>query len=123
SKNKKITTAFTFGVTLVAYGSWVIFTAIGHVVGANLPLFLQAAMSIALFAMFVGLLVPSMKGNRKVVMLASIAAVIHCFFYFTNLLSTGWAILVATLISSIFVEVIYANYRKKSTMVYSKEEE
>ena len=27
-------------------------------------------MSIALYAMFIGLLVPSMKGNRKVVMLA-----------------------------------------------------
>ena len=81
-KTKKYTTAFTFGVTLIAYGSWVIFTAIGHVVGANLPLFLQAAMSIALFAMFIGLLVPSMKGNRKVVMLASISSRHSLFFLF-----------------------------------------
>ena len=84
SKKGKISTAFAFGVALIAYGSWVIFTAIGHVVGANLPLFLQAAMSIALYAMFIGLLVPSMKGNRKVVMLAGLAAAIHCFLYFTG---------------------------------------
>ena len=122
SKNKKITTAYTLGVAIIAYASWVIFTAVGHVVGANLPLFLQAAMSIALFAMFVGLLVPSMKGNRKVIMLASIAAIIHCFFYFTGLLSTGWAILVSTLVSSILVEVIYNKRRKTSDMVYTREE-
>ena len=122
SKNKKITTAFTFGVTIIAYASWVFFTAVGHVVGANLPLFLQVAMSIALFAMFVGLLVPSMKGNRKVVMLASIAAIIHCFFYFTGLLSTGWAILFSTLVSSILVEIINKKRRKTPDMVYTREE-
>lgn len=69
-------------------------------------------MSIALYAMFVGLLVPSMRGNRKVVMLALIAAMINGFFYWTELLSTGWSILVATLASSIFIEIIYAKRGK-----------
>ncbi|MEK4023993.1 MULTISPECIES: AzlC family ABC transporter permease [Sporosarcina] len=103
----KITTAFAFGVASIAYGSWVFFTAVGHVIGANLPQFLQNAMSVALYAMFIGLLVPSMKGNRKVVLLAAIGAAIHCVLYYGNLLSTGWSILVATLGSAIFVEIIY----------------
>lgn len=107
-KEEKVHTSFAFGVALIGYSSWVLFTAIGHVIGANLPAFLQAAMSIALYAMFVGLLVPSMRGNRKVVMLALFAALINGFFYWTELLSTGWAILVATLASSILVEIIYA---------------
>ncbi|WP_391120446.1 AzlC family ABC transporter permease [Psychrobacillus sp. L3] len=107
-KEEKVQTSFAFGVALIGYSSWVLFTAIGHIIGANLPAFLQAAMSIALYAMFVGLLVPSMRGNRKVVMLALFAAIINGFFYWTGLLSTGWAILVATLASSIFVEIIYA---------------
>lgn len=109
-KEKKISTAFAFGVTFIAYASWVGFTAIGHVIGANLPLFLQAAMSIALYAMFVGLLVPSIKGNRKVLLLAGTAAAIQSFFYFTGLLSTGWAILVSTLISAIFIEWLYIKF-------------
>jgi 4-azaleucine resistance transporter AzlC len=107
-KEDKVRTSFAFGVALIGYSSWVLFTAIGHVIGANLPAFLQAAMSIALYAMFVGLLVPSMRGNRKVVVLALFAAIINGFFYWTELLSTGWAILVATLASSILVEIIYA---------------
>ena len=111
-KGEKISTSFAFGVVIIAYSSWVVFTAIGHAIGANLPAFLKAAMAIALYAMFIGLLVPSMKGNRKVVMLALISAVINAFFYWTSLLSTGWAILVATLASSILVEIIYARKQK-----------
>ena len=80
-------------------------------------------MSIALYAMFVGLLVPSMKGNRKVVMLAGTAAAIHSFFYFTGLLSTGWAILVSTLASSILIEIIYARKGKTTKSTYTREEE
>ena len=111
-KEDKIPTSFAFGVVVIAYTSWVVFTALGHVIGANLPAFLQAAMAIALYAMFIGLLVPSMKGNRKVVMLALIAALINAFFYWTSLLSTGWSILVATLASSIIVEIVYARKQK-----------
>lgn len=112
-KDDKIRTSFAFGVALIAYSSWVVFTAVGHVIGANLPQFLQSAMSIALYAMFVGLLVPSLRGSRKVVMLALIAAVINGFFYWSQTLSTGWSILVATLASSIFVEIIYARHEKR----------
>jgi 4-azaleucine resistance transporter AzlC len=123
SKKDRISTSFAFGVVIIAYGSWVTFTAIGHVIGANLPAFLQAAMSIALYAMFIGLLVPSMKGNRKVVMLAALAAAIHCALYFSGLLSTGWAILVATLASSILVEVVYAKRGKSAEAVYTQKED
>lgn len=121
-KEGKISTAYAFGVTLIAYGSWVIFTVAGHIVGANLPDFLQVAMSIALYAMFIGLLVPAMKGNRKVVMLAALAAVIHCIIYIGDLLSTGWAILVSTLGSAILIEIIYAR-RGKHTQALHKEKE
>ncbi|MCH4824788.1 AzlC family ABC transporter permease [Planococcus halocryophilus] len=113
-KNNKITTAFAVGVITISYGSWVVFTSVGHLIGANLPHFLQAAMSIALYAMFIGLLVPSMRGNRKVVSLAVIAGAINSLFYFTSWLSTGWAIMVSTLASAIFIEWISRKGVKKS---------
>ncbi|WP_033540932.1 AzlC family ABC transporter permease [Planococcus sp. CAU13] len=105
-KEDNLRTSFAAGVITISYGSWVIFTAVGHLIGANLPQFLQAAMSIALYAMFVGLLMPSMRGNRKVFSLAAIAAALNSLFYFTGWLSTGWAILVSTLASAIIIELI-----------------
>ena len=112
-KEDNIRTPFAAGVILISYGSWVLFTSVGHVIGANLPVFLQAAMSIALYAMFVGLLVPSMKGNRKVIFLALFGAIIHSVLYWTGLLSTGWSILVATLGSAILVEIMYSRIEKR----------
>lgn len=107
-EDRNVKTSFAAGVIAISYGSWVAFTAIGHLIGANLPQFLKAAMSIALYAMFVGLLVPSMRGNRKVFSLAAIAAAINSIFYFTDWLSTGWAILFSTLASAIIIEIASA---------------
>lgn len=114
NKADKIHTPFAAGVILISYGSWVVFTAVGHVIGANLPEFLKAAMSIALYAMFVGLLVPSMKNNRKVMLLAILGAVFHSALYWSGLLSTGWAILVATLGSAILIEIVFAKKGRAS---------
>ncbi|MDM5206916.1 AzlC family ABC transporter permease [Cytobacillus kochii] len=99
-------TGFILGVNIIGYMSWVTFTALGYVVGANLPQVLQESMTVALYAMFIGLLVPSMKGSAKVVYLAAIAAGLNTIFTFTGALSTGWSIVIATLISSVLVEVI-----------------
>ena len=49
-----------------------------------------------------------MKGNRKVALLALFGAAIHSALYWSGLLSTGWAILVATLGSAILVEILYS---------------
>lgn len=113
SKEDKVTTSQAFGVIAVAYGSWVVFTALGHLIGDVLPAFLQVAMSIALYALFIALLVPSMKGSRKVVILASLSAIFSCVFYYTELLSTGWAILASTLLASILIEIVYVRYGRK----------
>lgn len=47
-----------------------------------------------------------MKGSRKVVFLATVAALFNSLFVMTEVLSTGWAIVCSTLISSCLVELI-----------------
>lgn len=105
-KDDKVSAGYMFGLNLIAYLSWVVFSGVGHAVGANLPQTLQESLSVALYAMFVGLLVPSMKKGAKVVFLTILAAIFNTIFTFTNALSTGWAIVVATLLSAVMVELI-----------------
>ncbi|TDL35372.1 branched-chain amino acid ABC transporter permease [Jeotgalibacillus sp. S-D1] len=112
AREGKSTTSFAYGVMLVAYGSWVINSGAGHLIGASIPMFLQAAMSIALYAMFVGLLMPSLKKSAKVVYLALVAAAVNCLFTFTGVLETGWAIVASTLISAVLVEIMVAGRKK-----------
>ncbi|MCU9612489.1 AzlC family ABC transporter permease [Caldibacillus lycopersici] len=102
----KLTTGYMFGLTIIAYLSWVCFSGLGFVVGASLPDIFQEGMSVALYAMFIGLLVPSMKANIKVVFLAVVAALFNCLFVFLEVLSSGWAIVLSTLLSALLVELI-----------------
>lgn len=113
SRTKPVSTSYAFGVASISYASWVIFTAVGHLIGANLPVFLQAAMSIALYAMFVALLIPSLKKSRKIALLALTAALFNSLFYYTGWLSTGWAIMVSTFISAVCIELLYAKAIRK----------
>lgn len=105
-KDGPVSSGYMFGLNLVAYFSWGIFSGIGYVVGANLPQTLQESMSVALYAMFVGLLVPSMKKGVKVIFLASLAAIFNTIFTLTEVFSTGWSIVIATLLSAIIIELI-----------------
>jgi 4-azaleucine resistance transporter AzlC len=106
-KDGVVTTGYMFGLILISYASWVINTGIGHLIGASLPETLQESMSVALYAMFIGLLVPSMKKHRKVVLLAGLAAIIHLSLAQIPNLSTGWSIVIATVISSVTVEFVW----------------
>ncbi|MFT4414821.1 AzlC family ABC transporter permease [Fredinandcohnia humi] len=103
-KEGTVTTGYMFGVISVSYGSWVVFSGIGHLLGSSLPDVLQQSMSVALYAMFIGLLVPSLKKQRKVVVLAACAAILNTILSF--FLEPGWSIVAATLLSAVGVEAV-----------------
>lgn len=106
TKEGKLTSAYILGVASMAYSSWVINSGIGYVIGTSLPAILQKSMSIALYALFIALLVPSLKKHRKIVLLAIFAALLNAFFVL--IIPSGWAIIIATLASAIIVELIYS---------------
>lgn len=116
-KKGNVSTGYMFGVIFVAYGSWVINSGLGHLVGASLPKNLQESMGIALYAMFIGLLVPSMKKQRKVVFLAGIAAIFNSIFLLYFHFSTGWSIVLGTLISAVAVELVTTKWLKGGTAI------
>jgi len=102
-KGKNISAGYMAGLELLSYGSWVIGSGAGYSVGAALPATLQASMGIALYAMFIGLLVPPSKKSRKVLVLAVSAAAMNGFF--SLFLNSGWSIIAATVAASLGVAV------------------
>lgn len=105
-KPGELTAGYMYGLNVTAYGSWVLFSGIGHLFGASLPQILQESMSVALYAMFIGLLVPTLKGSWKLVFLAAIAASFNCIFIMGDILSNGWAIVASALLSAFLVELL-----------------
>jgi len=66
----------------------------------RLPEFLKNGMGIALYAMFIGLLTPSLRKSRSVLIVASVAAIVNSFLHWTALLTAGWNIIISTIIAS-----------------------
>lgn len=105
TSDKNVTASYMFGLETMAYGSWVVFSGAGFYVGAALPEILRESMGIALYAMFIGLLVPSLKKYRKVAVLAALSAALNGGL--SLFMGTGWAIVSATLISAVAIEFLW----------------
>jgi len=103
TREGRVPTAFIAGAASCAYASWVVFSGLGHGAGAILPDTLQESMGIALYAMFIALLMPSMRKSRKAVILAAAAALLNSILVLW--LPPGWAIVLAALGASIGVEL------------------
>ncbi len=99
-RKEKLTLPYILVLFFTSYGSWVLGTVAGYLVGSILPTSLQSSLSIGLYAMFVGILVPEIKGSRNILYLAIISAIIYSIIYYTGLLHSGWDIIFAILVSS-----------------------
>lgn len=84
---------------LTAYASWVIGSLIGGLLGEVIPPAISQSMGIALYAMFIALLVPSVKKDRRVAMIAILAMLIHAICVQLGM-STGWAIIAGTILGA-----------------------
>ncbi len=99
--NKKYGKVFFATITLLAYSAWVGGSLLGGLLGEIVPEKLSQSMNIALYAMFIGLLVPSVKKEVRVGFIAAISMIIN--FMLVNLkVSEGWAIVIATVIGAFF---------------------
>ena len=85
---------FYLTILFTAYLSWIIGTILGGFLGEAIPEKLSQSMGIALYAMFIGLLIPSVKKELKVGMIAIIAMLINMIC--SQFMSDGWAIVLGT---------------------------
>ena len=68
-----------------------------------LPFFLQDALGIALYGMFIALLIPAIRQSAAILMVVVIAITLSCLFFYCPLfahLSSGAAIIICTVISA-----------------------
>lgn len=90
-----------FYVTLfvTAYAVWVIGSLLGGILGEVLPERLSDSMGIALYALFIGLLIPSVKQELRVGMIAIVAMLVNLFC--SQFMSTGWSVVMGTIVGGL----------------------
>lgn len=98
SKEKK-GVLFYAALILTAYVSWIAGSFIGGVLGEVIPDKLSQSMGIALYAMFIGLLIPSVKKEWRIALIAIFAMLINGLM--SLFVSEGWAIVIGTVIGGL----------------------
>src|SRR5699024_11576291 len=87
---------FYTAIYLTGYLTWVITSFLGGMLGEVIPDQLSQSMGIALYALFIGLLIPPVKQEIKYGLIAIIAMLINTVL--TLFISSGWAIVFGTLL-------------------------
>ena len=92
---KTLTKPFMLGLTVAPYAGWSLGTLVGALAGSVLPERLMNALCIALYGMFVAIVVPVAKKERPVLLVAVLAMALSCLFTWVpglNSLSSGIAV-------------------------------
>ncbi|NDI34252.1 AzlC family ABC transporter permease [Chengkuizengella sediminis] len=99
--NNRPNVYFLVGLFLTSYVSWIVGTLLGALLSTIIPSNISESMSIALYALFIGLLIPAVRTAWKYGLLAVISMLINGIFSGWLLISSGWSMLLATLLVSL----------------------
>ncbi len=105
-----ITKRYIWGLIFLPYFGWAIGTISGALMGNVLPEMLINALSIALFAMFIAIIIPGAMENHKVLPVIFISALISCIIYFVPLfsfISQGISYIICALIASVIGALLF----------------
>ena len=102
-KETKLPATFILGVNLIGFSSWNLGTWAGVFLGTGLPDSLKASMGIALYSMFIGLLIPAIKKSHAYGLIAALSMVISSAIYYLSpfKISSGWIIVITTIVASL----------------------
>lgn len=110
SHNRELTFSYMVGLQILPIIGWTSGTACGAVAGSMLPAAINSALSVALYGMFLAVVIPAAKKARPVLLMALLAAAISCILYYVPLfqgVSAGMSIIICTVVASIVGAIIF----------------
>lgn len=112
-RKEYLTRGYIIGINGSSYFSWIIGTYIGFTFGTVIPPILSESMGIALYAMFISILVPQCRMSKQVVFVILVTIFISVFLTYSKLLPSGWIIIVSIIIPSIIGAFMKSKSRNK----------
>lgn len=100
---------FMYGLITLPYLGWTAGTLIGVLAGDILPLSVSAALGIAIYSMFVAIVVPEARDDKGVMWAVVIACSLSCALYyipFFSFISTGFSIIICAVVASVIMAVV-----------------
>ena len=93
-----------YGLILTPFLGWSIGTFAGAGAGNILPAAITSALGIAIYAMFVAIVIPEASNRKPTAMLVMFAVALSCIFYFVpvlNKIQSGFVIIICASVASL----------------------
>lgn len=88
--------SYIIGIILFTYFSWTAGAVIGVVASSVFPDWVAAGLGIALYALFIALVIPSCKTDHRIAVLVIMTAIFNCLL--SMFIESSWAIVSSTLL-------------------------
>jgi 4-azaleucine resistance transporter AzlC len=102
-KTEPLTMRYMMGIILCSYAGWNAGTVLGVLMSSALPEMVRTALGIALYAMFIAIIVPPSRDSKPITKVILLSVLISCLLTFIPVLSTiggGWRIIICGVISA-----------------------
>lgn len=110
SRRGMLTPAFTSGLILLPAVGWTMGTLLGAVAGNILPEAVKLALGIAIYGMFVAIVVPPAKGDRGILLASLTAIAVSCaiaYLPFLKFITSGFSIIICAVVASAVAAVFF----------------
>ena len=108
-KDESVGKKYMFGLILTPYLGWSTGTLLGAVAGNILPAIVISALGIAIYGMFVAIVIPAAKREKSVALCVTVAIALGCAFTYVpviNRLSSGFVIIICSVAASALFAVL-----------------
>lgn len=95
--------SYLFGLIILPIAGWNLGTLLGASISTILPVALQNAMGIALYGMFIALIVPAARDSVHILLIVVLAVVVNCILKYVpafSFISSGFRIIFATVLGA-----------------------
>lgn len=110
SRKEELTFSYMIGVQILPILGWTAGTACGAAAGSVLPVSVNSALNVALYGMFMAVVIPVAKKKRPVLITALLAAALSCLLYYVPVcsgISAGMAIIICTVAAAAAGAVLF----------------
>ncbi len=105
-----VTRPFFAGLAVIPHIGWTVGTAAGALLGNVLPQSVMSALCIAIYGMFVAIVVPPAKKSRALLFVVAFAVFLACVFQFVpgvKELSSGLSVSICAVAAAVFGAVLF----------------
>ena len=109
-RKEKVSFIYFLGLGTTPYLGWTIGTLLGGITNTLLPQSLQSAMGIALYCMFIAIIIPPATKSLPITICILIATALSCTFYYVpvlNQVSSGISIIIVSVVTSMVVAILF----------------